>query len=146
MNLIVRDANQNDSETVARLLADMSYPASPAAAMAHISLFASDPASRLQVAEDSERGVVGLLATHIVPRLDSDGFTCRITDLVVAVGHRRSGIGSALIAAAEQEARRAGAPRLDLSSGEWRADARAFYESHGFETRARAFTKRLSPD
>jgi GNAT superfamily N-acetyltransferase len=98
------------------------------------------------VAETSEHGVVGLVATHIVPRLDDDACTCRITDIVVSAAHRRSGIGSALVAAAEAEARKAGAPRLDLSSGEWRADAHAFYASHGFETRARAFTKRLSAE
>jgi GNAT superfamily N-acetyltransferase len=78
-----------------------------------------------------------------VPRFDDDAMANRITDVVVSAVRRRSGIGSALMAAAEQEARRAGAPRLDLSSGEWRADAHAFYTRHGFETRARAFTKRL---
>jgi ribosomal protein S18 acetylase RimI-like enzyme len=102
--------------------------------------------SRLQVAEKSEEGIVGLVATQIVPRLDRDALTCRITDIVVSAAHRRSGIGSTLMTAAEEEAREAGAPRLDLSSGEWRSDAHAFYARHGFETRARAFTKRLSPE
>jgi len=146
MGLNVRDATQSDADDVARLLGDMGYPTSADAAMAHITRFANDPASRLQVAEDEKEGIVGLLGTHIVPRLDDDAVSCRITDLVVSPIHRRAGVGSILIAVAEQEARRAGAPRLDLSSGEWRADARAFYESRGFETRARAFTKRLWPD
>jgi GNAT superfamily N-acetyltransferase len=74
-----------------------------------------DAASRLQVADLSAGVVVGLVATHIVPRLDDDALANRITDVVVSAVHRRSGIGSALMAAAEQEARRAGAPRLDLS-------------------------------
>jgi GNAT superfamily N-acetyltransferase len=143
VDVIVRDATAGDAGTVARLLAEMGYPASAEAATAHIARFAGDHASRLQVAELSAEGVVGLVATHIVPRLDDDTLTCRITDIVVSAVHRRSGIGSALLAAAEQEARRAGAPRLDLSSGEWRADAHAFYARHGFDSRARAFTKRL---
>jgi GNAT superfamily N-acetyltransferase len=113
--------------------------------MAHITRFANDPASHLQVAADEKEGIVDLLGTHIVPRLDDDAVSCRITDLVVSPIHRRAGIGSTLIAVAEQEARKAGAPRLDLSSGEWRADALEFYASQGFETRARAFTRRLSP-
>jgi GNAT superfamily N-acetyltransferase len=144
MELTIRDAAARDADAVGRLLADLGYPTSAQAAAARIASFAGNPASRLQVAESSEEGVVGLVATHIVPRLDDDAFTCRITDIVVSAGYRRSGLGSALMAAAEQEARRAGAPRLDLSSGDWRADAHAFYASHGFETRARAFTKRLS--
>lgn len=59
---------------------------------------------------------------------------------------RPSGAGSALLEAAETEARRHGAPRLDLTSGNWRDDAHAFYERHGFETHARGFTKRLEAE
>ncbi len=143
MDITVRDASVGDAETVARLLAEMGYPTTPEAAAAHIERFGGDHASRLQVADLTAERVVGLVATHIVPRLDDDAFTCRVTDIVVSAAHRRCGIGSALMAAAEQQARRAGAPRLDLSSGEWRADAHAFYKRHGFETRARSFTKRL---
>jgi GNAT superfamily N-acetyltransferase len=146
MDVIIRDATASDAVAVARLLADMGYPTSAEAAAGHVARFAGNHASRLQVADASAGGVVGLVATHVVPRLDDDAFTCRITDIVVSVAHRRFGIGSALMAAAEREARGAGAPRLDLSSGEWRADAHAFYARHGFETRARAFTKRLSAE
>ena len=144
MKVTVRDATENDADAVARLLADMGYPTSVGASIVHIARFAKDSASRLQVAEDDRDGLVGLLGTHIVPRLDDDAVSCRVTDIVVSPAHRRCGIGSILMAAAEQEARRAGAARLDLSSGESRTDALAFYASQGFETRARAFTRRLS--
>ena len=144
MRLTIRDAAEADAEAVAALLADLGYPTSPAAASARIALFLDDPASRLLVA-DSDHRVVGLIAVHLVPRLDDDELTCRITDLVVAAAHRRRGVGSALIAAAEEEARRTGAPRLDLSSGEWREDAAAFYARLGFAARSRGFTKRLGP-
>jgi ribosomal protein S18 acetylase RimI-like enzyme len=143
MELTVRDAIRSDADAVADLLADLGYPTSAAAAAAHIARFAGDPASRLQVAVKNDEGLVGLVATHIVPRLDDDRFTCRITDIVVSAAYRRCGIGSSLMTAAEQEARRAGARRLDLSSGDSRDDAHAFYTSHGFETTARAFTKRF---
>lgn len=143
MELTIRDATQADADGVAALLADLGYAASTEAAAAHVARFANEPASRLQVA-DTAHGLVGLVATHIVPRLDDDRFSCRITDVVVSASHRRSGIGSALISAAEDEARRTGVPRLDLSSGEWRTDAYAFYTRLGFETRSRGFTKRLA--
>jgi GNAT superfamily N-acetyltransferase len=107
-----------------------------------LAAFGADPASRVQVAErDGE--VVGLVATHVVPRLDSDVVACRVVDIVVAAPARRSGVGRALIRAAEAEARRHGCRRLDLSSGAWRADAHAFYEAIGFERSALAFRKRL---
>jgi GNAT superfamily N-acetyltransferase len=142
MELTIRDASPADAGRVVALLADMGYPQSPAATVAHLARFAQDPASRVQVADTAD-GLVGLVATHIVPRLDNDGVSCRITDIVVSASHRRQGIGSALMAAAADEARRAGAPRLDLSSGEWRADAYAFYTRVGFTTRSRGFTMRL---
>jgi len=88
--------------------------------------------------------VVGFVATHIVPRTDDDDWTCSITDIVVAAAHRRAGLGSALVAAAEQ-ARSAGAPRLDLSSGDRRPDARVL-RTDGLASRPRAFTERLSPE
>lgn len=144
MDIVVRDASGGDARAVARLLVEMGYPTTREAAAAHIERFARDHASRLQVADlRGAEQVVGLVATHIVPRLDDDAFTCRVTDIVVALAQRRTGIGSALLAAAELDARRAGAPRLDLSSGDWRPDAHAFYIRHGFETRARSFTERL---
>jgi GNAT superfamily N-acetyltransferase len=144
MDVTIRDATASDAEAIAHLLAELGYPTSAEAAVAAVARFARSRASRLQVAEASPEGVVGLVATHIVPRLDDDALSCRITDIVVCSAHRRSGVGSILMRAAEREARKAGAPRLDLSSGEWRADAHAFYTSQGFETRARTFTGRLA--
>jgi GNAT superfamily N-acetyltransferase len=87
--------------------------------------------------------VAGLIATHVVPRIEDDAPSCRVIAIVVAHRHRRAGVASALIGAAEAEARAHGARRLDLSSGDWRADAHAFYEHAGFERRALAFIKRL---
>jgi GNAT superfamily N-acetyltransferase len=138
VEVAIHDATEGDARGVAALLSDLGYPATTEGAAAHV----YDPASRLQVADD--RGtLVGLVATHIVPRLDGDQFSCRITDIVVSARHRRRGIGAALMAAAEAEARRWGARRLDLSSGEWRTEAYAFYASMGFETSSRGFTRQL---
>lgn len=143
MPIAIRDAKPDDAGDVAALLGDMGYPASPEEAVDHIRRFDDDPGSRLQLAEDAGR-VIGLVATHIVPRLDRDELSCRITDIVVGASYRRAGVGSALVAAVEREARDRGARRLDLSSGEWRTDAYAFYARMGFETQSRGFTRRLS--
>jgi GNAT superfamily N-acetyltransferase len=138
----LRDATADDAAAVAALLSELGYPVSAASAVELLSAFADDPRSRVQLAEVSGE-IAGLVATHVVPRLDSDARSCRIVDLVVAERHRRGGIGVALLAAAEKEARRQRCARLDLSSGDWRPDAHAFYERMGFESHARAFLKRL---
>jgi GNAT superfamily N-acetyltransferase len=92
---------------------------------------------------DAGGEVAGLIATHVVPRIEDDAPSCRIIGIVVAKRHRRAGVATALMAAAEAEARAHGARRLDLSSGDHRADAHAFYERAGFERRAQAFIKHL---
>jgi GNAT superfamily N-acetyltransferase len=139
----LRDATAGDAEAIAALLSELGYPVSATTAAELLAVFADDPRSRVQVAELTGQ-VAGLVATHVVPRLDADARSCRIVDLVVAQRHRRNGIGSALIDAAEAEARRQHCARLDLSSGDWRPDAHGFYERVGFESRARAFVKRLA--
>ena len=142
MQLVIREARIDDAERVSALLGELDYPSTDEAARRHIQRFIDDPASRLVIAE-STGIVVGLIATHIVPRLDSDEHTCRITDIVVLASHRRRGVATRLLEAACDHAIAAGAPRLDLSSGEWRAEAHGFYRAHGFESRSRGFTKRL---
>lgn len=138
----VRDATAADAGAVAALMTALGYPASGTLAAERLAAFAADPASRVQVAErDGE--VVGLVATYVVPRLDADVIACRVVDIVVAAPARRSGVGRALIRAAEAEAGRQGCRRLDLSSGDWRSDAHAFYEALGFERSALAFRKKL---
>lgn len=144
MQVSIRDATASDAPRVALLLAELGYPASSSFAAQRLAQFDSDVSSRVQVAEASGE-VVGLVATHIVPRLDTDLLSCRIVDMVVASEHRRCSIGSRLVDAAEAEARRHGSRRLDLSSGDWRGDAHVFYGTLGFETRSRGFVKRLAP-
>jgi GNAT superfamily N-acetyltransferase len=142
VEFVIRDATPDDAEQVAALLGDLGYAATTDAAMGHIERFAGHPESRLQVAAAAD-GLLGLVATHLVPRMDDDRISCRITDLVVGEAARRAGVGAALVDAAEREAERAGAPRLELSSGNWRDDAYAFYLEMGFEARSRGFSKRV---
>lgn len=139
----VRDAQPGDAAAIAGLLTELGYPASEEAASAHVARFSADPASRLLVALDERQRVAGLMATHIVPRLDDDAYTVRITDIVVAEVDHRQGIGTALLRTAEDSAVAAGITRLDLTSGDWRDNAHAFYTAQGFTSVARGFTKRL---
>jgi len=138
----VRDAAQPDAAAVAALLTELGYPASSEFAAGRLAAFAADPTSRVQLVEVAGKAV-GLVATHVVPRLDNELLSCRIVDIVVAQDHRNHGLGRRLIAAAETEARRQGCRRVDLSSGDWRDAAHAFYLRLGFETRSRGFVKRL---
>ncbi len=142
MNPAIRDAVATDAAAIALLMVELGYEISIAQALAGVRRFKHDSASRLLVAELSG-DVIGLIGTHVVPRLDGDGFSCRITDLVVSARVRRRGVDTALVTAADAEARRHAAPRLDLSSRDSRSDAHDFYTSLGFQSRSRTLTRRL---
>jgi ribosomal protein S18 acetylase RimI-like enzyme len=142
MEVDVRDARPEDAPTVANLLDDLGYPASAPDARGRLRRLADDPASRILVAVDSGN-VVGLAALHVMRLLERDAPAAHVTALVVAAEARRRRIGTALVAALEQEAKERGCDRLVLGSAERRADAHAFYAGLGYEETGRRFAKAL---
>jgi len=58
------------------------------------------------------------------------GGTCQLTSLWVEESHRRAGLGSALLRAVEDEARRRGCAQVVLLTHDFQAPA--FYERHGY--------------
>jgi GNAT superfamily N-acetyltransferase len=141
----MRDAEPGDAAAIADLLDVLGYPAMEDEARGHIERFSADPASRLQVAVDEDDRPVGLVATHLIPRLNRELRTCRVTELVVDPSWRRAGVGRALITAAEDEARLRGATLVDLTSGDWREEAHGFYPEAGFERVGVGYLRRLGP-
>lgn len=89
-------------------------------------------ASRLVVAR-VENEIVGML-TLVIVQLPTI-VRAWIEDVVVAASSRRLGVGTALMAAALEEARSAGARIVDLTSRPARESANAMYRKLGFEQR-----------
>ncbi len=77
--------------------------------------------------------VVGMVTLCVYRTLT--GPKAYLDHLVVAPAHRRRGIGRALVRHAAEQARAAGAPRIDLTAGEQKQAGRALYESLGFRRR-----------
>ena len=85
-------------------------------------------------------------AVHLVAVIGGDviatcrvllvGPTAQLSRLAVAAGERRRGIATALLEAAETEARAGGARRLVLHAQTY---ARELYDRAGYRTRGRAF-------
>jgi ribosomal protein S18 acetylase RimI-like enzyme len=63
--------------------------------------------------------------------------------MAVEPGHRQAGVGTALLAAAEDEARRRGLPYMALMVTEENAPARGLYERSGYRTERRLLCKPL---
>ena len=94
------------------------------------------------VAELPEHGVVGYVLANRHLGLAANGAVCRVEELAVAPDHRRHGLGRALLAAAEDWARDAGARRAGIATGV----CPEFSLAAGYEQTAEFFTKPLGPD
>lgn len=88
------------------------------------------------VAVSAVIGTVGLEAV-------GDG-AFELRRMYVDVGHRRRGLGSALLAHAEATCRRDGARKLILSTSELQSAAIALYEAAGFKLRRQVVATELS--
>jgi GNAT superfamily N-acetyltransferase len=87
------------------------------------------------VAEAQGR-LCGYLLAVFMFSLEHGGLMAEIDEVFVAPEMRSSGVGSLLVARAEQEMAERGLVRLQLQLGVDNHRARLFYERHGFRRRA----------
>lgn len=90
------------------------------------------PGSHVFVAEDAAPQSVGFVHLQIVSDYFTGAQNCHVADIAVAPGHDGRGIGSALLAFAEDWARQHRCRHLTLGVFPGNARARALYERHGF--------------
>jgi GNAT superfamily N-acetyltransferase len=138
----VRNASAGDAEAIAPLLGELGYPSTPGESGARLAALTTIGTCTAIVAE-SEHGIVGLATVHDLTVLHGSGRVAQLTLLVVASGWRRTGVGGALVAAAEAWARGRGCTRMVVASGEGRNDAHAFYRKQGFVHTSRYYSKTL---
>jgi GNAT superfamily N-acetyltransferase len=140
--LEIRRVRIEDAAMVAKLLTQLGYPASVADGERRLErLLASEADVQLAAVIDDE--VVGLAGLQVGLAVEYDAPVGKLSELVVEERHRSRGVGRALIAAVEQEARRRGCCLLYLTTAIRRQDAHAFYESVGFEETGKRFVKIL---
>jgi GNAT superfamily N-acetyltransferase len=139
---VIRDARPDDAEALAGLLDQLGYPASTEAVSRRLARLAESDADRVFVAEQ-EGAVVGFATVHVSLAVEYEEPAAKLSAIAVDEAHRRRGIGEALVAAAEEEARARGCCLLFLTTSERRADAHAFYERMGLEHTGRRYGKTL---
>ena len=142
MDLTIRDASAGDAQPLARLIGQLGYPAAANVLAERVSRLAASPADRLVVAE-LEGQVVGLASIHVSLALEYDEPAAKLSALAVDERYRRRGIGEALVAAMEEEARMRGCRLIFLTSAQRRGDAHAFYRRIGFDETGLRFAKWL---
>jgi len=130
----VRAARPADAAALVPLFSHWDHPRPEPFVAERIAAWAAAADSELLVAE-AGGAVAGLVAVAAQLHLARPGRSARIIGLVVDEGARREGVGAALVAAAEQQARAWGCDRLELTSSRRRDAARGFYAALGFADR-----------
>jgi GNAT superfamily N-acetyltransferase len=95
--------------------------------------------SALLLVAETDGAVVGYLSAHAHLTFIADGPVAWVEELMVAEEHRGTGIGSALLARAEDWAAERGAAYVSLASRR----AGPFYLGHGYDDSATFFRKLL---
>ena len=138
----VRNAAVADAEAIAVLLGELGYPATTEEAAVRLAALQKIKDNVAIVAEDEGR-VLGVATVDELTVLHASGKVAQLSMLVVASSARRTGVGRALVEAAEAWARYRGCVRMVVTSNERRTDAHAFYRRLGWEHTGRRFSKTL---
>lgn len=136
----IRDAGSDDAAELVELIGQLGYPTGPVAVVRRLERLAATGVDRVLVADDDGR-IVGLVGVHVSRSLEHDGDAAKISAIVVDGSRRGTGVGRALVDAAEAEARARGCEVLWLTTAERRAGTHAFYRALGFEETGRRFAR-----
>jgi GNAT superfamily N-acetyltransferase len=138
----VRPASQADLPALLGLYAEL-HPSDPpltAPAAARIWRDIEAQVGRTILLAHAAATVVGTVDCAVLPNLTRGGRPFMLVEnVVVDPGHRRTGVGAALLEAAVGLARRAGCYKVQLLSRAEREAAHRFYESRGFRAVAQGY-------
>jgi len=130
MPVSVRIARASDAHDIAELTTQLGYEITASTAATRLSRILERPDQRFLVAELDGRPV-GWVHVTISEYVESGAFVV-IGGLVVDGHHRRKGIGTLLMARAEEWARQQGCSIVRLWSSSVRTASHRFYEDLGY--------------
>jgi ribosomal protein S18 acetylase RimI-like enzyme len=145
MKVTIRRAKPEDAAAIAVCLSALGYGTSAALVTDKLSALRDSAADAVLVAEHPPAAIVGVVSVHVFPLFHAPGSLARLTALAVSVDHQRQGVGRALVAAAEAFAWQHDCRRVEVTSGDHRDAAHAFYRALGYGVDERRFIKHRSP-
>ena len=142
---IIRPAKESDAPELARLIAQLGYPAQVDVVKARLERLLHSSGDLLLIAESSGGELVGWIHAFLCQLLESD-YRVEIGGLVVDERFRRTGIGFQLVKAIENWAAEQGSVELSVRCREERTGAHLFYQALQFQhtKTQRVFRKRLN--
>lgn len=144
MAIAIREAEPGEEEQVLAMYEWLFEPPGsrpprwdPDSARSRLREAIASPRSAILVAVDG--GVIAFCTAYLELNSVRFGQRCWVEDFAVDPARRSQGIGAALLNAAKEWARDAGATHLELDSGLARAAAHRFYEREGGTRQSYAF-------
>jgi GNAT superfamily N-acetyltransferase len=130
--IAIRAAEEGDVEAIASLCGQLGYPAgADEMRMRYVRIRTTQAGEILVAVRSTDAAVVGW--THVVPRPQlEDAAFAELAGFVVDASARSAGVGAALLAAAEDWARRQGLATMRVRSNVIRERAHRFYEREGY--------------
>lgn len=130
--MLIRPAEADDVDDLVSLFDEWGHPLSSAEVRAVLAEWGSTARSEVLVA-DIDGDVAGMAAVSAGPRFAGPGRYGHLSGLAVATDHRRRGVGTSLLKAAEGYVYAWGCDRLELTSSRSRTAAHDFYRRQGYE-------------
>ncbi len=127
----IRPARLDDAAEIAELSDQLGYPASVDEMSDRLIRLLADPDYFIAVADNADGPLLGWIGAEYRVLLEL-GAEIEIVGLVVRRETRRSGVGKALLAAAEDWARGHGLESIRVRSNVARPDSHPFYERMGY--------------
>ncbi|ONF47345.1 GCN5 family acetyltransferase [Methylobacterium radiotolerans] len=140
----VRTATGADAAAIAGLMDQLGYAAGADLIADKLGVLARSADDAVLLAVKGER-VIGCLSAHAHELFHAPGRLGRITTLIIDADTRGQGVGRALIEAATRYFENRGCVRVEVTSGDHRPSAHAFYQSVGFVVDERRFVRKLEP-
>jgi len=140
-SLRFRPAASGDAAPLGRLLEQLGYPTDAAEIPGRIEKLHARPGTMVLVAEDEQGELLGVVTVHLFQSIHSTEPAAWLTSLVVEEQARGQGVGSALVARAEEWAIQHGALRISLTSALHREGAHDFYKTRDYEHTGVRLTK-----
>lgn len=140
---LIREATAQDAPYIVGLMEQLGYGATIDLIQAKLALLQESAQDIVLVA--TVNGIVsGVISLHITELFHAAGRIGRITSLVVDSGHREGGVGAALVSKADDYFLSKGCVRAEVTSGDHRPIAHAFYQAQGYVSDERRFIKRYN--
>ncbi|MCG8460087.1 MAG: GNAT family N-acetyltransferase [Holophagales bacterium] len=142
----LRPATLVDAPVLAELSRQLGYPSSPEQTEQRLLAILGSDDQKVLVACSADGTLVGWIHVFLAHRVESGPFA-EIGGFVVSEGHRGQGVGTELLAGAEDWVAERGVSRLRVRTRADRDGAQAFYSRRGFSTTKsqRVLDKRVEP-